>query len=76
MTYIKDFLCLKDNFPSQEVAQSHYVKIGKIITVILMIFSAFFAVKMQSVSKAWGIYFFHGCWHWLGTNTKVVLVED
>ncbi len=73
----KRFFMPEDNFPSQEVAQSHYVKIGKIITVILMIFSAFFAVKMQSVSKAWEFIFSMGAgiglvlilrWFWWRIN--------
>ena len=73
----KRFFKPEDGFPSRAIAQNHYVKIGKLITVILMVFSAFFAVKMQSVSKAWEFIFSMGAgiglvlilrWFWWRIN--------
>ena len=40
-------------FIKKDGNEKHYVLAGKIITVILMIFAAIIALKMQSISKAW-----------------------
>ena len=73
----KRFIKPENCFSSKEIAQNHYVKIGKIITVFLMIFSAFFAVNMQSISKAWEFIFSMGAgiglvlilrWFWWRIN--------
>ena len=47
-------------FYKPDAAESHYVLVGKIFTVILMIFAAFTAMKMQSISKAWEFIFSMG----------------
>ena len=41
-------------------SERHYVLVGKIMTVILMILAAFTALKMQSISKAWEVIFAMG----------------
>ena len=58
-------------------SETHYVLIGKIFTVILMVFAAFTAMKMQSISKAWEFIFSMGAgiglvlilrWFWWRVN--------
>ena len=58
-------------------SEKHYVFIGKIMTVILMILAAFTALKMQSISKAWEFIFAMGAgiglvlilrWFWWRIN--------
>ena len=58
-------------------SEKHYVFIGKIITVGLMILAAFTALKMQSISKAWEFIFSMGAgiglvlilrWFWWRIN--------
>ena len=57
--------------------EKHYVIVGKIITVLLMILAAFTALKMQSISKAWAFIFSMGAgiglvlilrWFWWRVN--------
>ena len=57
--------------------ERHYVLVGKILTVILMILAAFTALKMQSISKAWEFIFAMGAgiglvlilrWFWWRVN--------
>lgn len=40
-------------FINKDGNEKHYVFVGKIITVLLMILAAVVALKMQSISKAW-----------------------
>lgn len=40
-------------FIKREADQQHYVRVSRIITVILMVGAAFVAINMQSISKAW-----------------------
>lgn len=58
-------------------SERHYVFIGKIMTVILMVLAAFTALKMQSISKAWEFIFSMGAgiglvlilrWFWWRVN--------
>ena len=58
-------------------SETHYVFIGKILTVILMVLAAFTALKMQSISKAWEFIFAMGAgiglvlilrWFWWRVN--------
>jgi len=58
-------------------SESHYVFVGKIFTVILMILAAFTSLKMQSISKAWEFIFSMGAgiglvlilrWFWWRIN--------
>ena len=58
-------------------SERHYVLVGKIMTVILMILAAFTALKMQSISKAWEFIFAMGAgiglvlilrWFWWRVN--------
>ena len=58
-------------------SERHYVYVGKIMTVILMILAAFTALKMQSISKAWEFIFAMGAgiglvlilrWFWWRVN--------
>ena len=58
-------------------SERHYVIVGKIITVVLMILAAFTALKMQSISKAWAFIFSMGAgvglvlilrWFWWRVN--------
>ena len=58
-------------------SERHYVFVGKIMTVILMILAAFTALKMQSISKAWEFIFAMGAgiglvlilrWFWWRVN--------
>ena len=58
-------------------SERHYVVIGKIFTIILMILAAFTALKMQSISKAWEFIFSMGAgiglvlvlrWFWWRVN--------
>ena len=57
--------------------ERHYVVVGKIITVLLMLLAAFTALKMQSISKAWEFIFSMGAgiglvlilrWFWWRIN--------
>ena len=57
--------------------ERHYVLVGKIMTVILMVLAAFTALKMQSISKAWEFIFAMGAgiglvlilrWFWWRVN--------
>ena len=57
--------------------ERHYVLVGKIMTVRLMILAAFTALKMQSISKAWEFIFAMGAgiglvlilrWFWWRVN--------
>ena len=57
--------------------ERHYVLVGKLMTVILMILAAFTALKMQSISKAWEFIFAMGAgiglvlilrWFWWRVN--------
>ena len=57
--------------------ERHYVLVGKIMTIILMILAAFTALKMQSISKAWEFIFAMGAgiglvlilrWFWWRVN--------
>ena len=47
-------------FYKPSATESHYVLVGKIFTVVLMILAAFTAMKMQSISKAWEFIFSMG----------------
>jgi len=58
-------------------SEKHYVIVGKIFTVILMVLAAFTALKMQSISKAWEFIFSMGAgiglvlilrWFWWRVN--------
>ena len=58
-------------------SEKHYVLVGKIMTVILMVLAAFTALKMQSISKAWEFIFAMGAgiglvlilrWFWWRVN--------
>jgi len=58
-------------------SERHYVFVGKIFTVVLMILAAFTAMKMQSISKAWEFIFSMGAgiglvlilrWFWWRIN--------
>jgi len=58
-------------------SEKHYVVVGKIFTVILMVLAAFTALKMQSISKAWEFIFSMGAgiglvlilrWFWWRVN--------
>lgn len=58
-------------------SETHYVLVSKILTVVLMIFAAFTAMKMQSISKAWEFIFSMGAgiglvlilrWFWWRIN--------
>ncbi len=40
-------------FKDESTAQRHYVLVGKIVTVIMMITAAYVAMQMQSIEKAW-----------------------
>ena len=64
-------------FIKKEAGQRHYVLVSRIITVILMICSAFVAINMQSISKAWEFIFAMGAgiglvlilrWFWWRIN--------
>lgn len=57
--------------------ENHYVIVGKLITVLLMVLSAFTALKMESISKAWEFIFSMGAgiglvlilrWFWWRIN--------
>jgi len=49
----KRFYRPESAFKNKETAQRHYVVIGKIATVVLMIMAAYIAREMQSIEKAW-----------------------
>ena len=58
-------------------SEEHYVFVGKIFTIILMVLAAFTALKMQSISKAWEFIFSMGAgiglvlilrWFWWRIN--------
>ena len=64
-------------FIKKDANQQHYVLVSRIITVILMICSAFVAINMQSISKAWEFIFSMGAgiglvlilrWFWWRVN--------
>ncbi len=73
----KRFIKAEKQFSSSEQAQRHYVIVSRFITVGMMIFAAVFAMKMQSVSKAWEFIFSMGAgiglvlilrWFWWRIN--------
>ena len=58
-------------------SETHYVFVGKILTVVLMVMAAFTALEMQSISKAWEFIFAMGAgiglvlilrWFWWRVN--------
>ena len=58
-------------------SEEHYVFVGKVFTIILMVLAAFTALKMQSISKAWEFIFSMGAgiglvlilrWFWWRIN--------
>ena len=58
-------------------SDTHYVFVGKILTIVLMVLAAFTALKMQSISKAWEFIFAMGAgiglvlilrWFWWRVN--------
>ncbi|MCH7764704.1 MAG: Na+:solute symporter, partial [Candidatus Marinimicrobia bacterium] len=64
-------------FIKKEADQNHYVLVSRIITVLLMVCSAFVAINMQSISKAWEFIFAMGAgigavlilrWFWWRIN--------
>jgi len=64
-------------FIKKEAAQNHYVLVSRIFTVLLMVCSAFVAINMQSISKAWEFIFAMGAgigavlilrWFWWRIN--------
>jgi len=64
-------------FIKPDESEKHYVFVGKIFTVILMVLAAFTAMKMQSISKAWEFIFSMGAgiglvlilrWFWWRVN--------
>ncbi len=64
-------------FIKRDADQRHYVLVSRIITVLLMIFAAFVAINMQSISKAWEFIFAMGAgigavlilrWFWWRIN--------
>jgi len=64
-------------FFKPDASEKHYVIIGKILTIILMILAAFTSLKMQSISKAWEFIFSMGAgiglvlvlrWFWWRIN--------
>jgi Na+/proline symporter len=64
-------------FYMPDASEKHYVIVGKILTVILMILAAFTSLKMQSISKAWEFIFSMGAgiglvlvlrWFWWRIN--------
>ena len=68
---------LYKRFYRPKESETHYVLIGKIFTVILMVLAAFTAIKMQSISKAWEFIFSMGAgiglvlilrWFWWRVN--------
>ena len=64
-------------FFKPDESEEHYVYVGKIFTIILMVLAAFTALKMQSISKAWEFIFSMGAgiglvlilrWFWWRIN--------
>ena len=64
-------------FIKKNASEKHYVNAGKIVTIMLMVCSAFVAVNMQSISKAWEFIFAMGAgiglvlilrWFWWRIN--------
>ncbi len=64
-------------FIKRDADQNHYVFVSRIITVLLMVCSAFVAINMQSISKAWEFIFAMGAgigavlilrWFWWRIN--------
>lgn len=49
----KRFFKPESAFKDNDTAQRHYVLIGKIATVVLMLLAAYTAMQMQSIEKAW-----------------------
>jgi len=73
----KRFIKPEKSFKNQNKAQRHYVKVSRLLTVLLMIFAALVAVKMQSIGKAWEFIFAMGAgiglvlilrWFWWRIN--------
>ncbi len=73
----KRFFKPENSFNNSGKAQRHYVFVSRILTVLLMICSAFVAVKMQSIGKAWEFIFAMGAgiglvlilrWFWWRIN--------
>ena len=64
-------------FYKPNASERHYVIVGKLITVVLMVLAAFTALKMQSIEKAWEFIFSMGAgiglvlilrWFWWRIN--------
>ncbi len=73
----KRFFKPESHFTNKNDAQKHYVIVSRLITLGMMICAAFFAIKMQSVSKAWEFVFAMGAgiglvlilrWFWWRIN--------
>jgi len=73
----KRFLKPEKSFEDKSKAQRHYVKVSRLLTVVLMICAALVAVKMQSIGKAWEFIFAMGAgiglvlilrWFWWRIN--------
>jgi Na+/proline symporter len=73
----KRFFKPVSHFSSEKDAQKHYIIVSRFITVVMMVCAAFFAIKMQSVSKAWEFIFAMGAgiglvlilrWFWWRIN--------
>jgi len=73
----KRFIKPENSFKDSAKAQRHYVTVSRLLTIILMIFAALAAVKMQSIGKAWEFIFAMGAgiglvlilrWFWWRIN--------
>jgi len=53
----KRFIKPEKAFANNVIAQKHYVKIGRIVTIALMVMAAIVATQMQSISRAWEFIF-------------------
>ncbi len=51
--FYRRFLRKDGSFPSRDSAERHYVLVGRIATVLLMVAAAFLSTQMNSISKAW-----------------------
>ena len=67
MTFTEDFLLRIET-------EKHYVFMGRVFTVLLMVFSAFFALFLNNSLQAFGIILQIGAGTGLNIYFKVVLV--
>lgn len=79
----KRFIKLENQFENSDQAEKHYVKMGKVFTLVIMIISLFVSSKVESISAVWSFIMECGAglglvlmlrWYWWRINAWSELV--